>query len=82
MQEINNLEKKIVMRIFDVTEGRTHLGGCVETAALIRDENKSAMSISASPSLAPELSLELRLLLARQMLYHYPKSSPIPALQF
>lgn len=58
------------MRIFDVIEGRTYLGGCIETAALIRDENKLAMSFPVSPSLAPELSLKLILLLARQTLYH------------
>lgn len=56
------------MRICDITEGRTYLGGCLETAALVRVENKLAMSIPVSSSLAPEL--ELSLLLARQMLYH------------
>lgn len=50
--------------------GRTYLGGCLETAALVRVENKLAMSIPVSSSLAPELSLELSLLLASQMLYH------------
>lgn len=58
------------MRICDITEGRTYLGGCLEIAALVRVENKLAMSIPVSSSLAPELSLELSLLLARQMLYH------------